>query len=370
LVDVSCYFHIPFCTKKCPYCHFYTVPNKDIFKDVLKEAIVAEWQIELPKLWNKKIVSIYFGGGTPTLFAPHGISSILKEIKKSNLDIDPNCEITIEANPEDCNQNLLEQLLFLGINRISIGIQSLNDASLAILGRGHVAHKAKEAIFQASAAGFQNISIDLMYDLPSQTEASWEETLHQINDLPITHLSLYNLTIEPHTSFYKKKSLILPDQETSKKMLDAGIEAFKNKGLERYEISAFAKEGYRSRHNTGYWIGRPFLGFGPSAFSYWNGKRYRNTMNLQQYANLLKKNLSPVDFQEELPHPKNVKERFLVHLRLLEGLNINDFSSLPKETYLSINKWIADSYLIQEGNRIRLSDKGLLFYDEIAADII
>ncbi len=365
---VSLYFHIPFCTKKCPYCHFYVIPNRPPFHDLLEEGLLLEIDRRSPLIADKEIVSIYFGGGTPSLFAPHGIKKILEKVKESGT-LSSACEITIEANPEEGSHTLFKALVEMGVNRLSLGVQSLDDRSLQTLERIHTAKKAQETIFAARAAGFENISIDLMYDLPDQTKASWDYTLSRVSEIPIEHLSLYNLTIEPHTSFHKRrKTLSLPDQDTSLYFLRSAVQKFESIGLERYEISAFAKEGFESRHNLGYWTGRPFLGFGPSAFSFWEEKRFRNIANLQRYVRSLKAGDSPVDFEEQLPFPQNLKERFAVHLRLLEGAEID--TSFPKEMLLSIEKLTSQDLLVKNGSKVSLSEKGLLFYDTVASELI
>lgn len=369
--SVSLYFHIPFCRKKCPYCHFYVIPDKQSFKDLLADAIALEWNRQAPLLSDKQIVSIYFGGGTPTLFAPEGIDQILSQIRQSNIAFAKDIEITIEANPEDASLPLFSALLSFGINRLSLGVQSLDDRSLTILERGHAAKKAKDALFLANQAGFKNISIDLMYDLPDQTESSWSYTLQQLSDLPIQHVSLYNLTIEPHTSFYKRKSsLQFPDAITSLNLLHMAIKTLKEQQFARYEISAFAKTGYQSRHNKGYWTGRPFLGFGPSAFSYWEGARFRNVANLQRYAKQIRAGISPIDFSEILPSPKNFQELLAVRLRLLEGADMEQYPKLPSEVHTALEKWTREGCLDKEGSIFRLTERGTLFYDAIASDLV
>lgn len=366
---ISLYFHIPFCKKKCPYCHFYVVPDQTSFHEILEAGLSLEWQQLAPKIADKKVVSIYFGGGTPTLFAPKGIGRLMQTIRDSGIHLDPTCEITIEANPEDCSGKLFDHLLSLGINRLSIGVQSLDDRSLQTLERSHSSKKAKTAILEAASAGFSNISIDLMYDLPDQTESSWQFTLSQLSSLPIQHLSLYNLTIEPHTSFYKRrKELSLPQPNTSLRFLEDAIGAMEQMGLNRYEISAFSKPGFQSKHNLGYWTGRSFLGFGPSAFSYWEGERFRNVANLQRYTRELKQGKSPIDFREKLEYPQDLKEKFLIQLRLLEGADITP--NFPPEMVHSIQRFIDDKYLVQLGSKVKLTQKGLLFHDSIASEII
>ena len=370
-MSVSLYFHIPFCTKKCPYCHFYVIPNRQDLRSVLSEGLELEWNWRLPELFGKQIVSIYFGGGTPTLF-PEGIANILQKIRSSGLELSDDCEITVEGNPDEISKELLDQLLASGVNRLSLGVQSLDDSSLQVLERSHSAKKAKQSILEAKEAGFTNISIDLMFDLPWQTEASWQATLNQIPCLPITHLSLYNLTIEPHTVFFKRQEALkpnLPQEELSLRLLELAIASIEDTGLGRYEISAFAKPGYESRHNSGYWTARPFLGFGPSAFSYWKGKRFRNAANLQRYSRCLRQKEAPIDFEEELLYPDNVNELLAVQLRLLKGVDVKD-KNLPQETLITLLRLQQEGYLTQEKTLCRLTNKGLLFYDLVASEII
>lgn len=358
---ISLYIHIPFCTKKCPYCHFYVIPNRLSHRDLLKKSLDLEWQQQRPLLEGKTITSIYFGGGTPTLF--EGVGEFLGKIERPS-----DCEITIEANPEELTLDSLKQLHSLGIRRLSLGVQSLDDRSLQTLERTHSAEKARQAIFDAEKAGFRNVSIDLMYDLPGQTEESWRYTLEQLADLPIHHLSLYNLTIEPHTRF-AQKNIKTAGGEQSLRFLTMALEKLEILGLHRYEISAFARPGHKSHHNLGYWTGRPFLGFGPSAFSYWEGERFRNIANLHKYAKQLAAGQSPVDFREKLPYPADVKERLAVQLRVREGVNLTLFS-LPPETYKTIEKLQEIGLLEQEGAQLKLTERGMLLYDAVATEII
>lgn len=277
-------------------------------------------------------------------------------------------EITLEANPEEITLPLLTHFRLLGINRLSLGVQSLDDRSLQTLERIHTAEKARQAILNANKAGFSNISIDLMYDLPGQTEESWRYTLDQLADLPIQHLSLYNLTIEPHTPFYKRKVQTPPD-ELSLRLLMTALEKLESIGLKRYEISAFARPGFASRHNLGYWTARPFLGFGPSAFSYMNQERFRNIANLHRYAKMLQNNQSPVDFREKLLYPQNINELIAIHLRLTEGIDLETFQ-IPTTTWSSIEKLKELGFLRQTGASLKLTEQGMLFYDTVASEIV
>lgn len=355
---ISLYFHIPFCTRKCPYCHFYVVPNQARHRALLADALLLEWKKNLPLLEGKKIVSVYFGGGTPTLFGPDQLAPLLERIGRIS------GEITIEANPEEADVVLLREYRKLGINRLSLGVQSLDDRSLQTLERIHSAKKAKEALWNAQEAGFDNVSIDLMYDLPGQTEASWEETLQQLGALPFHHLSLYNLTIEPHTPFHKR-GVQPAGGEKSLFFLQRALERFQQIGLERYEISAFAREGKQAEHNKGYWTGRPFLGFGPSAFSYWEKERYRNVPNLLRYAKRLKQEDSPVDFRERLSDEAREKELFVIRLRLSEGAELP--AAVSEQT---LHRLEEQGLLQQNKNRVTLTERGMLFYDTIATELI
>lgn len=341
------------------------IPNKKEFHLLLADGLEKEWELRKKELRDKEIVSVYFGGGTPSLFGAGPIQKILDRIENLSAD----SEITIEANPEEADLKLLKEYRQIGINRLSLGVQSLDDRSLQTLERSHSAAKAKEAIFAAEQAGFDNISIDLMYDLPDQTEASFRYTLDQVDRLPISHLSLYNLTIEPHTSFHKRKETLLPkipSPSASLQLLQTAVEKLENAGLKRYEISAF---GRPSKHNSGYWTGRPFLGFGPSAFSFWQGSRFRNVANIQRYAKALKDGGLPVDFEETLSYPANLKERLAVQLRLLDGVDTADWN-LPEETLTTLLRLEEKNLLQKKGSLWKLSEKGALFYDTLASEII
>lgn len=375
--DVSLYFHIPFCSKKCPYCHFFVLPNEERLKRPFVLALLKEWQMRLPQLEGKRIVSIYFGGGTPTKLAPKEYALLLNAIQSSGIQIAGDCEITLEANPEDVSLSLMQELRALGINRISLGVQSLIDEDLLILGRTHNANRSIAAIEAVYASGITNISIDLMFELPRQSLSGWQKCLKALSNLPITHLSLYNLTFEPHTVFYKKKEQLLPHlppEEERLQMLQIAVDSLESLGLRRYEISAFAKEGMRSKHNTGYWTARPFLGFGPSAFSYWEGARFSNSAHFNKYLTSLNGSCFPVDFKETLPFPRNLQELLAVRLRLVEGVDLSLFTEaygqLPLSLEQTLNTLSLKGWLREEGTHVQLTPLGQLFYDSVASEII
>lgn len=376
MVETSLYFHIPFCTHKCGYCHFYVVPDKESLKKVLIDALAIEWQLRLPELRDKKIVSIYFGGGTPSLLGAHYLNNILQWIQK-DIGFDPKIEITLEANPENITPQLMAEYRQAGVNRVSIGIQTLDDSLLKKLERQHGSQKAIDAVLHTSNAGISNITIDLMYDLPGQTLCIWKETLQRVSKLPIKHISLYNMTIEPHTTFFKHRDQIqklLPDQETSLKMYETAQEKLHSTGLIQYEISAFSQPGYQSLHNTGYWKGRPFLGFGPSAFSYWSGSRFRNISNLNRYSQQLKEKTFPIDFKEKLDPISSRRELLTIRIRLIEGVNLTAFQQewgpLDPETFETLTELQRQNLIEKKDDVIKITKKGLLFYDSVASELI
>lgn len=333
------------------------------------EGLLLEWSKLRPLLDNKKIISIYFGGGTPFLLGPHNIKRLLDLFTYDNT-----AEITLEANPENISREAMVSFFEAGINRVSIGIQTLDSALLNKIGRLHDADRAKQAVYDTLNGGINNISIDLMYDLPGQTLDSWIYTLDEALKLPIQHLSLYNLTIEPHTVFFKYRSDIeqqLPTEETSLQMLLEAEKRIEQSGLSRYEISAFARPEAHSRHNSGYWTGRPFLGLGPSAFSFWEGARYRNIAHLGRYLEKLKKEESPVDFSETLPSDEQKSELVALKLRFIAGIGENDPLLTPQiiKSLEQLTQEPEPLLCLHEG-RYRLTNKGKLFYDRVASEII
>lgn len=368
----SLYFHIPFCTRKCDYCHFFVLPDKPELKQQLMIGLEKEWLLRKPQLRNKSIATVYFGGGTPALIGPEAIARILDWIQP-----DPSTEITLEANPENVTEELMRGYKKAGINRVSIGIQTLDASLLTTLGRLHRPQKAIEAVLTTHAAGIDNISIDLMYDLPGQNLGQWENTLNQTGKLPIRHLSLYNLTIEPHTVFFKKERQLrsmMPDEEASLTMYQNAIAYLESIGLMQYEISAFAQEGFASKHNSGYWTGREFLGFGPSAFSYWGGTRFRNIANLNKYSRGLEEGQFPLDFTETLEPEARRRELLAIRLRLKEGVKLSEFEKewgkLEPSIHHDLQRVINEGLLFSNSDIFKLTPRGVLCYDTVAAELI
>lgn len=330
------------------------------------ESLEREWLSKRELLHSRRIVSLYFGGGTPTQLSPEAIRKILSWVER-DCSLADDIEITLEANPEDIGPRIGE---FEGINRISMGVQSFDDKLLHTLGREHTAAQALRAI-EHCAKSYANISIDLMYEIPGQTLQTWEQTLLQTAELPLTHLSLYNLTFEPNTPFFRRrealKPLVLPEEEQT---LCFQMPERILKGMRRYEISAFAKPGCASRHNTGYWQGRPFLGLGPSAFSYWEGRRFRNWPSLLQWSRALQEGKSPVDYTEELEESAKKNELLIIGLRMLEGVEKKRIGPLDSKTVESLEQLEQLGLIKSSPKSWKLSPKGLLFHDTVAEMLV
>ncbi len=366
---MSLYFHFPFCTRKCPYCHFFVLPADTKKASLLKEALLQEFEYRLPLFEKDLIVSIYFGGGTPSLY-PEIIATLLKKCK--NLHLAPSLEVTVEANPEHICCSLIDRLKEIGVNRLSIGIQSFDDHLLQVLGRHHNAKEGIQAIELTYARGLENISIDLMSEIPFQTLESFKNSLAHLSFLPISHLSLYNLTFEKQTVFFKKKSTLrphLPSNEEGLEMLEMALKKLEEMELTRYEISAFAKEGYESTHNIGYWTYRHSIGMGPSAFSYFQGRRFQNVPHLERYLKKVANKEDPTHFNEHLSGIKALHERLAIGLRLLSGIDLSSFS-LYKETLFEIASLIKEGFLEKKESSICLTKQGLLFYDSVAERLV
>lgn len=372
----SLYFHLPFCTRKCDYCHFFVLPDREDLKNQLQKGLELEWQLVAHQLANTQLVSIYFGGGTPALFGPNRVEHILAWIKPSP-SYHQGIEVTIEANPEEITPELLKDYFEAGVNRLSIGVQSLDDDLLKGLTRLHNANKARETIWAAHEIGFRNVSIDLIYDIPKQTLDSWQRTLEEAAQLPITHVSLYNLTIEPGTPFFKRRKTLeslRPPEQTSRQMVELARTHLETSGLVQYEISAYAKPGFHSVHNSGYWKGRPFLGLGPSAFSYWEGMRFQNHAHLGRYCQALEHQSSPVSFKEKLEPNESRREHLVLQLRLVEGVELDAFQKIHGQLQPETQKILADlldrGLLCRRSQRLCLTGEGQLFYDTIASELI
>lgn len=366
------YIHIPFCRKACTYCNFHFSTGTALIQSTL-EAIKQE--IKTAEVPNKKIATIYIGGGTPSLLAAEQIAGILAIIKNKFV-VSPDAEITIEANPDDINEEKLHKWINVGINRLSVGIQSFDEAELTWMNRAHTAVDAKNCLSLIRRAGINNFSIDLIYGSPFMTVEKLKSHIAIIKEFSVPHLSCYALTVESgtalHHNIYKKNTAPLNEEDQSTQFLEL-MYLLNDLGYEHYEISNFALPGFRSKHNSSYWNGDLYYGYGPSAHSYFNGSRRWNVANNQQYITGINEN-KPV-FEEELLTPvQKVNEYIMVALRTKEGINLNkideNFPVISRADIISkCNRYISTGKVQKINEALVLTTEGKLYADGIAADL-
>lgn len=317
------YIHIPFCHHKCLYCDFYST-GKSKLTNEFPSLILKEIELRKNFINDEKVQTIYFGGGTPSLLSFTEIQEILNGINE-HFTIEPNPEITIEVNPDDLSMDVLRGYKSIGINRISIGVQSFIDDELTFLGRRHDAKKAIESILDIYNTGFTNVSVDLIYGIPNSSLESWEYSLNKAIELNVQHLSCYHLTFEeatPLTRKLKKGFFDALDEELSIKQFEILREKTKTNGFIHYEISNFAKEGFISKHNSSYWHGVPYLGVGPSAHSFNRITRQWNVSSFEEWSNEIRQ--SKCTFQSEtIDETTKFNELLLTRLRTIWGVDLN-----------------------------------------------
>ena len=373
------YLHIPFCRRKCGYCDFYSIVDEAPLRQRFVDAAVKEIRLHSDNeiFRNEQVTSVYFGGGTPSLLERPQIANLLEAIRAS-FSISADCEISLEANPESLS---LEKLVFLksiGFNRISIGAQSFNDDELKKLGRIHSAEQVINSVEWAKKAGFDNISLDLIFAIPGQTTAQWRSNLLQALKLQPQHLSTYCLTYEPETDFGKKLrsgALKKTSEETERIMYLDTIELLEKHNFSHYEISNFARRNFACRHNQTYWDLSPYLGIGPSAHSYWENHRQWNVRSVANYIEKLDSGNLPIEDEENLSQQQKELEFIFLRLRTGEGISLENYRhSLGKDFLLSHESSIRklsghpDAPLFQiEDNRFTLTSAGFVFFDEICA---
>ena len=367
------YIHIPFCKRKCHYCNFFSLATTKYRREFL-EALLQEIKKRKNYLNNEKIESIYFGGGTPSLLSIDAIKEILDCIFR-NFEIDDAAEITLEANPDDLSLDYLNQLKQTVINRLSIGIQSFNDEELKYVNRIHNSKEAIESVYHAKEVGFDNLSVDLIYGIPNSTIKSWERNLEIVEKMHVSHLSAYSLTQEPNTAYdilVKKGKLQAPADEQAVAQYEILQDFLPRLNMAQYEISNYAAAKKYAKHNTNYWYGVPYLGLGPSAHSF-NGKsRQWNIAHLANYISSAEKG-EPKSEVEVLSITDKWNERIMTGIRTKWGLDLTILQQEFSEKQILVfqkqaQKYLAEGLLQQKGNIYKLSSKGKLFADGIAAE--
>ena len=368
------YLHIPFCKQACHYCNFHFTTSLR-YKDELVAALVKEVTLQKNYLPEGNIDTIYFGGGTPSLLQINDCQLLIETIQQT-FTVTADAEITLEANPDDITSEKLRGWKDAGINRLSIGVQSFFEEELRWMNRAHTATHARQCIELSLAAGFINMTIDLIYGSPLLTDEMWEQNVQTAIGYNIPHLSCYALTVEEKTPLHKlisnqQKLPVDADKQGHQFLLL--MQWLRAAGYEHYEVSNFAKPGHRSRHNSSYWKGQPYLGLGPSAHSFNGHERQWNVANNQQYIASIQQGLVPFE-KEVLSATDQLNEYLMISLRTLEGIDLHiveeKWGPQEKERLLtSIKPSVQHGTILQQNNHIKLTDEGLLLADGIAASL-
>ncbi len=363
--NIGLYLHIPFCKSKCPYCDFYSFSGRDTEKDEYTKVLKDKISSSISTLQCKGD-TLYIGGGTPSVLGAENLKTLVDTCNSGFLTTD--AEITVECNPHGLDEEFFKALYDCGVNRISMGLQSAVDNERRILGRLSDRKQAENAVKIAQKVGFKNITLDVMLGIPNQTEKSLNETLNFCISLGVTHISAYVLKLEENTHFYKNQSKYnFPDDDLTADLYLQMCETLENQDIMQYEISNFAKNGYESRHNLKYWHCEEYLGLGPSAHSFMNGKRFYFDRDFKAFMN----GNSPIDDGVG----GDFTEYAMLNLRLVEGLNENKVferfgSNIPNEMYEKSKIFIDNGYMLKNENGLELTRKGFLMSNSILAEIL
>ncbi len=369
---IGLYVHTPLCLKKCNYCDFcsYPVAGAD-WRGLYIDKITAE--IESYNGKNIKLDTIFFGGGTPSLLTAAEFKRICNSINNT-FEIDENVEVTLEANPKTFIRENLKEYISCGVNRLSIGLQSIHENELKILGRIHNFDDFIIGYNLARDMGIKNINVDLMYGIPAQTKESFSKTLDCVLSLKPEHISLYGLILEEGTPFWEiKNELNIPNEDEECDMYYIAAEKLRSNGYSHYEISNYAKDGYKSRHNLKYWHSQEYIGVGVSAYSYFNGERYGNSSDISEY---LSEKSKKYNYREAIDRTTEMYEYVMLGLRLKEGISLLNYKEYFGEDFMNaeriekISKYINLDYMIIDQDRISLTERGFYISNSILTELL
>jgi oxygen-independent coproporphyrinogen-3 oxidase len=367
------YLHIPFCKQACSYCNFHFTTSLR-YKNELVNAIIKEIDLQKDFLEGESIATIYFGGGTPSLLNIEDLRSLINKIRLV-YSLDADVEITLEANPDDITKEKLVTWKYIGINRLSLGIQSFFEDDLAWMNRAHNAELAVSSL-QLAVKEFNNISIDLIYGSPFLSDEQWKKNVDIAVSFGIPHLSCYALTVEEKTPLHKQillKKITDVDQDKQARQFLLLMQWLKKNGYEHYEVSNFARPGFRSRHNSSYWQGKKYLGLGPSAHSYNGTIRKWNVANNTKYIDAIEKGIEEGE-TEVLNATQKLNEYIMISLRTMEGMDLNKVRTVwgedkVKSMEQKLFLFKQNNFLHQKEAIIQLTDEGMLMADGIAAEL-
>ncbi|SEL73207.1 radical SAM family heme chaperone HemW [Parapedobacter koreensis] len=368
------YFHIPFCRQACHYCDFHFSTSLK-YKDEMLHAMQRELALQVPYLNGQPVESIYFGGGTPSLLEAIDILQLIDEVA-ARFHIQPDAEITIEANPDDLSSTKLQALKKTPINRFSIGIQSFFEEDLRWMNRAHTADEAKQALQRVQDAGYTDITADLIYGYPLLTSGKWHDNIGRLLDFGIPHISAYSMTVEPQTAlaaFIRKGKQSAMDEGQSAAQFEYLMEMLTANGYIHYEISNFARPGHYARHNSNYWKGIAYLGIGPSAHSFNGHSRQWNVSNNAKYIRALQAGVLPYD-RESLSEQDKFNEYIMTALRTIWGIDLNHVEQVfgkdcRDALYSGLQPFMSNAAVVLTGSVATLTQNGKLLADHIAAEL-
>jgi oxygen-independent coproporphyrinogen III oxidase len=375
-LSTGIYIHIPFCRRRCTYCDFYLTTNTKLIDGFVK-SLTKEIKLVSKTLANRDIDSIFLGGGTPSILNRDQLSTVFSTLRE-NFNVSEESEITIECNPEDISKDTekLEYFGNNGINRISIGAQSFINSELYFLTREHTQDDSIKAAKNAKKI-FDNVSVDLIYSLPGQSESSLLRNLETIGELDIPHVSAYTLIYEEGTLLYKaytKKKISRNSDVKESELYFLVNNTLESNGYNHYEVSNYANPGFESRHNMKYWEFKDYIGFGPSAYSFCNKKRWNNIKSVEKYSDMLEKNLLPVE-SEEFPNSIKMENDYFISVMRSKGVFFEEYRNLFGKNFeevfsAAIGMNIKNDYALIENGRFGLTDKGFALLDTILLDFI
>ena len=369
------YIHIPFCRSKCDYCDFYSLAGQEGRMDDYQKALITHMKETAPQTRGYQIDTVYFGGGTPSYYGEKRLRELLRLIAK-RFDLAKDAEITVECNPDSVDLKMLQSLRRAGVNRLSLGVQSACDRELECLHRPHTFTQAVAAVSAARAAKFQNISLDLIYGLPGQTMEGWQDTVEQVLALKPEHLSCYGLKVESGTplDYRVSRGEQLPDDDQQADMYLWTVDRLAQEGYRQYEISNFARSGFQSRHNLKYWMGHPYIGFGPGAHSDFGGRRYSFLRDLEGYISGVLEGGAVIDSSDLIPSRERGSEYLMLRLRTTRGIEEWEYR---REFFLNfdpIEQKLEDyerhGWAERHDRRWNLTPKGFLVSNQLIGDLL
>lgn len=373
---IGIYIHIPFCRSKCDYCDFYSLSGAESRMDDYQSALLVHMREVSLQATKSAVDTVYIGGGTPSYYGKKRIKEIVKCLKK-HYNLDKNCEITVECNPDSADKSFFRSLRWAGVNRFSMGMQSSDGGELQAIGRPHSFDQTKQAVESARKAKVKNLSLDIIYGLPQQSDEGWKQTVEDAIALQPEHISAYGLKIEEGTPLFERvrQGETIPDDDVQAERYLWTVERLKEAGYAQYEISNFAKNGCESRHNLRYWQMRPYIGFGPGAHSDFGDRRYSMMRDLEGYISGVQSGGALVDEHELIPQRERGSEYLMLGLRTLEGVEEDvyrrrysmDFGPIQKK----MEAFATEGWAVQEDSgRWHLTPEGMLLSNLLIGQVL